>query len=139
MNPTATADHTHAEAAAIAGSSALAAILLVEDEALVREVTAEVLQSAGYWVLKAGNAVEARSLFRGFQRQVQLLITDLVMPGQDGRLLAHELSAIRPGLKTLLTSGYPEARHGTPEPGWHYLPKPFSVDSLLGKVREMLS
>lgn len=80
-------------------------ILLVEDEDFVREVTCEVLQSSGYRVLKARNAVEATVTFRRHRQEVGLLITDVVMPGQNGRDLARELSSVCPGLKTLFVSG----------------------------------
>jgi DNA-binding NtrC family response regulator len=82
-----------------------AVILLVEDEGFVREVTGAVLESAGYRVLKAANAAEARFVFHS-EKEVQLLLTDVVMPGQNGYELAKGLQHIRPELKTLFTSGY---------------------------------
>ncbi|MBZ5597503.1 MAG: response regulator [Acidobacteriia bacterium] len=112
-------------------------ILLVEDEDFVREVTCEVLQSAGYRVLKARNAVEAAVAFRGHREQVRLLITDVVMPGQNGRDLARELRSVCPGLKILFVSGYPDnviARDAGEERASFYLPKPFSAQSLVHAV-----
>jgi two-component system cell cycle sensor histidine kinase/response regulator CckA len=116
-------------------------ILLVEDEAMVRKVTCEVLQSAGYRVLKARNSAEAMRSFRQHGEEVSLLLTDLVMPGRNGHELAQQLRAMCPGLRTILTSGYPEPPvpgGGPHEAGVFYLPKPFAVQSLLAKVREAL-
>ena len=116
-------------------------ILLVEDEDFVREVTCEVLVSAGYRVAKARNAAEAVRAFHRCGGQVQLLLTDVVLPGRNGRDLARRLKVVQPDLKTIFISGYPEnevTKHGLQEPGVFYLPKPFSVDSLMGKIRQVL-
>lgn len=113
-------------------------ILLVEDQDFVREVTSQVLRSAGFVVLKAQNAAEASRLFHQHRGQIQLLLTDLVMPGKSGRELAHELKALSPDLKTVLTSGYPEAP-GSGDDGFCYLPKPFSMASLLQNIRQVLA
>jgi CheY-like chemotaxis protein len=80
-------------------------ILLVEDEPLVRKVTCEVLQSAGYRVLKAKNSAEAIRIFSQHREEIDLLLTDVVMPGRSGRELAHELRAVCSDLKTIFTSG----------------------------------
>jgi CheY-like chemotaxis protein len=117
-------------------------ILLVEDEDFVREVTCEVLQSAGYRVLKAREATEATTMFRRHACDVQLLITDVVMPGQNGRDLARELSSACPGLPTLFVSGYPEGGRGKDsdqERAIFYLPKPFSAKSLIQAVGSILN
>ncbi len=119
-----------------------ATILLVEDESFVREVTCEILRSAGYRVLKAGNAREAMQAFQCHGEEVQLLLTDVVMPGQNGRDLARDMRAICPGLRTLFISGYAEnavTRHWSRERGGFYLPKPFSVQSLMRKVSQALN
>jgi two-component system, cell cycle sensor histidine kinase and response regulator CckA len=116
-------------------------ILLVEDEAFVRNVTSEVLRSFGYSVISACNAEEAMFAFRKHQASIGLVLTDVVMPGSNGRRLAHELKNISPHLEVIVTSGYPEAF--TPEDqaaarSIHYLPKPYSVLSLMQKVGEVL-
>jgi PleD family two-component response regulator len=80
-------------------------ILLVEDEGFVREVTCKVLESAGYKVLSTCNAAEAKRKFRGCAQGVELLLTDVVLPGRDGLALAKDLRAIRPALKTIFMSG----------------------------------
>jgi len=116
-------------------------ILLVEDETLLREVTCEILESAGYRVLKTRNAEEALSTFRPYKAIIKLLLTDVVLPGKNGRDLANDLHAVCPNLRTIFISGYPEnavTRHGIQEDGMFYLPKPFSLQSLTRKVRQVL-
>jgi CheY-like chemotaxis protein len=116
-------------------------ILVVEDEDFVRQVTCEVLEFEGYRVLKARSAAEAAHLFHLCGGKVQLLLTDVVLPGRNGCHLARDLVAFCPALKTLFVSGYPEnevARHGLPEKGAPYLPKPFSVAALTRMVRHVL-
>jgi CheY-like chemotaxis protein len=82
-------------------------ILLVEDESFLREVTCEILESAGYRVLKARTATEAISVFDECRTIVRLLLTDVVLPGQNGRDLATDLRNVSPKLKIIFTSGYP--------------------------------
>jgi DNA-binding response OmpR family regulator len=116
-------------------------ILLVEDETFLREVTCEILEATGYRVLKTRNAVEAISAFRQYKAIVRLLLTDVVLPGQNGRDLANDLRSIRPDLRIIFISGYPEnvvTRHGIQEDGMFYLPKPFSLQSLTRRVRQVL-
>jgi len=118
------------------------AILVVEDEDFVREVTCEVLLSAGYLVLRARTAAEAVRLFPRNGETLQLLLTDVVLPGRSGHLLAQDLRAISPGLKIIFISGYPEneiTKLGLHAPGMSYLPKPFSVEMLLKKIRAALA
>jgi CheY-like chemotaxis protein len=119
-----------------------ATILLVEDESFLREVACEILESAGYRVLKARNATEAITAFHQYKAIVKLLLTDVVLPGQNGRDLAHQLRLVRPDLKTIFISGYPEnvvTRSGLSEDGMFYLPKPFSLQSLTRKVSQVLA
>ena len=116
-------------------------VLLVEDETFVREVACEVLSRAGYRVLKAGNATEALQVFREHAGAVQLLLTDVVLPDRNGCDLALELSTLCGEVKSIFVSGYPEnliTRRGLRQPGWFYLPKPFSVSSLMQKINEAL-
>jgi DNA-binding NtrC family response regulator len=115
-------------------------ILLVEDEAFVREVAGQILCRAGYCVLKARNAAEAVRAFRCHANNLELLLTDIVLPDCNGSDLALELTTQGHKVKAILISGYPEnsvTRKGL-RPGWSYLPKPFSANSLLQKVREVL-
>jgi two-component system, cell cycle sensor histidine kinase and response regulator CckA len=116
-------------------------ILVVEDEAFVREVLGEILRSAGYRVLVARNAAEARIMFHHEREGIQLLLTDVVLPDRNGCDLASEFAPLRRGLKTMFISGYPEnavTRKGSQHSEWLYLPKPFSGTSLIQKVAEAL-
>ena len=116
-------------------------ILLVEDEKFVCEVANEILWSAGYRPLPARCAEEARRLFYEHE-DVHLLVTDVVLPDDNGAHLADELGSRRPGLKTIFISGYPEnavARAGAQEHDFrYYLPKPFSSESLITKTKQVL-
>jgi two-component system, cell cycle sensor histidine kinase and response regulator CckA len=122
-------------------TSRIPTILLVEDEAFVREVAGEILGSAGYRVLQARNATEALRAFREHGDEVQLLLIDIVLPDRNGCDLAIELVTVCASVKAIFISGYPEnsiTRNGLQHPGWSYLPKPFSAESLLGKVKDVL-
>ena len=113
-------------------------ILLVEDEASVRAVTGQLLARNGYTVVEAADGPSALALDIP---KLDLLLTDVVMPGMSGRELANQLTARRPGLRVLYMSGYTDdavVRHGMLEPGLSYLEKPFRPDALLRKVRETL-
>jgi CheY-like chemotaxis protein len=125
-----------------ASSPRVPTILLVEDEAFVRKVACEILRSAGYRVLPAPNAAEAIQAFRCHPDEVQLLLTDVVLPDRNGSDLALELVTVRSSVKTIFISGYPVnaiTRKGLQHPGWFYLPKPFSAASLLRKIEEVLN
>ncbi len=116
-------------------------ILLVEDEVQVRRLTTRILVSSGYRVLQASTAEEALSLLEGHNDPVDLLLTDVVLPKMNGRVLAERIRADRPGLRILLTSGYSDDVILQTRPMDHHLallPKPFSRESLLKKVRDTL-
>jgi PAS domain S-box-containing protein len=134
-----------AETAAVAPASAPAAgtetILLVEDEAVVRQLVAEILETTGYTVLQAGDGPSALELLRRHAEPVELLVTDVVMPGMSGPEGAKAVTAMRPGMHVLYTSGYTDqaiGHHGVLEPGIAFLQKPFSADDLTTKVRGLL-
>jgi CheY-like chemotaxis protein len=114
-------------------------ILLVEDEAFVRKVTAEVLESAGYRLVVAAGAGEALA-YRGRLAPPDLLLVDVIMPGMSGRELAVELTSFYPSARVLLMSGYAEqlTDHELHSCGAEYLAKPFSIRTLLGRVRAVL-
>jgi two-component system, cell cycle sensor histidine kinase and response regulator CckA len=116
-------------------------ILLVEDDALVRELARRALAGHGFRVLACGSGAEALSLAAQHQGPLDLLLTDVVMPGMNGRDLAVRLAATRPGLRTLFTSGYTDhgiVHQGLLEPGLHFLPKPYTPQTLAEKVRAVL-
>jgi CheY-like chemotaxis protein len=114
-------------------------ILLVEDEAFVRKVTAEVLESAGYRLVIAGDAGEALA-YRGRLAPPDLLLADVIMPGMSGRELAFEFTSCDPSTRVLLMSGYASqlADREPPSCVREYLAKPFSIRTLLSRVREVL-
>ncbi len=117
-------------------------ILLVEDERLVREVAGEILRSAGYKVWKAATAAEALHLFEQHHAEIELLITDVVLPDERGPQLAMKLQATGKWVRTILISGYPERviiKGTREEVPFFYLPKPFSAKTLLQKVRQVVS
>ncbi|HEX3000138.1 MAG TPA: ATP-binding protein, partial [Armatimonadota bacterium] len=116
-------------------------ILLVEDEDAVRESVRELLDANGYHVLDASNGDAALALCGERQEPIHLLLTDVVMPGMSGNVLAERLRRMRPGIKTLFMSGYTEdaiVHHGVLLDGVSFLQKPFSPRTLASKVREVL-
>jgi len=120
-------------------SSCVKTILVVEDESFVREVTQEVLESAGYRVLIAQNAAEATEIYRERGTEVDLLLTDVILPGETGKQLASKLRWAQPRLRVLFVTGYAEQmgiRRGANE---DCLAKPFSADALLERVQRMLA
>jgi PAS domain S-box-containing protein len=116
-------------------------VLLVEDEAAVLRLSKAVLERFGYRVLTATTPAEAIEVFGARGGQVQLLVTDVVMPEMNGRELATRLRATRPDLKTLFVSGYSAsalAPRGVLDPGVHFLQKPFTIEGFATSVREAL-
>jgi hypothetical protein len=116
-------------------------VLVVEDEEPVRTLTRRVLSAKGYTVLTAASGGEALALVDGRTSVIDALVTDVVMPGMGGRLLAERLRTQCPGLKVLFVSGYTEddiKQHGTLDPGTPFLAKPFTPDALLRKIRDVL-
>jgi two-component system cell cycle sensor histidine kinase/response regulator CckA len=116
-------------------------ILLVEDEDPVRELTCRMLESQGYTVLEAGHPDQALLASEQHTGDIDLLVSDVVMPGMGGPALAEQLLLSRPQLKVLYVSGYTDdaiIRHGVLEHGIPFLQKPFAPDELAHKVREAL-
>jgi len=117
-------------------------ILLVEDEPSLRSLAAEILRNQGYEVIEASGGDEALRLSeQGATSKIDLLLTDVIMPGMGGEVLAERLKAARPGIKVLFVSGHPDdaiARDGVIEPEVAFLQKPFTPVALARKVREVL-
>jgi len=116
-------------------------ILLVEDADALRKLTYMLLEQHGYRVLTAANGAEALLMAQQKPERINLLLTDVIMPGLNGRALAERLATIQPELKVLYMSGYTDdaiVNHGVLESGTFLLHKPFSEESLIRKVREVL-
>ena len=117
-------------------------VLLVEDEDMVRSLTQRVLEGKGYRVFAAPCPADALELHARVPGRVDLLLTDVVMPGMGGRELSEKLREMQPGLRVLFMSGYTAdeiLRQGIHEEQVHFIQKPFLPDGLLRKVREVLS
>jgi CheY-like chemotaxis protein len=116
-------------------------VLLVEDEEMVRRMTREVLEGAGYRVLEASSGFEALRVSAGHAGRLDLIVTDVVMPGMSGRELAERLAPSRPGMKVLYMSGHTDDaifHHGVTQAGTGFLQKPFTPDALERRVRALL-
>jgi CheY-like chemotaxis protein len=116
-------------------------VLVAEDEELLRRLVTRLLSILGYKVLAAANGGEALLTCQNYTKPIDLLVTDVVMPGMSGRELAKKLTQVRPGLKVLYTSGYTDnaiVHHGVLDPGTAFIQKPFSASALAVKVREVL-
>ncbi len=116
-------------------------VLVVEDEEEVRRLAVRILRGQGYKVLEASQGDDALRLCEEHNRPIQLMVTDVVMPGMDGRELTNRLMLLHPETKVLYMSGYTDntiVHHGVLEEGINYIQKPFTVDALAGKVREVL-
>jgi CheY-like chemotaxis protein len=135
-------DATVAETGISAGDHGDESILIVEDDALVREYVVTQVSRFGYHTLAAGNAAEALAIIDGPER-IDLLFTDVIIPGgMNGRQLATEALKRRSGLKVLYTSGYTEnaiVHHGRLDPGVLLLPKPYLSSDLARMIRTALA
>jgi CheY-like chemotaxis protein len=113
-------------------------ILLAEDEEQVRRLMTRALEEQGYVVLTAPDGERAAEIAARHEGRIELLVSDVVMPGLSGRELADWLQTRRPELRVLFVSGYAREPDTQLDPSEAYLPKPFSTDVLLHKVREVL-
>jgi len=116
-------------------------ILLAEDDDSARKLIRSVLQDYGYRVLEAQDGEEALRLFEQHEGPIHLLLTDVVMPGMNGRELAESLQPLQPKMKVLYMSGYTDnavVQHGVLEPGMSFIQKPFTPKDLASEVRKVL-
>ena len=116
-------------------------VLLVEDEAAILNMTVRMLERLGYTVLATGKPGEAVRIAEEHTGGIHLLMTDVVMPGMNGRDLAHTLLPLNPNMKCLFMSGYTAnviAHHGVLDEGVNFIQKPFSRQALAAKIREAL-
>jgi CheY-like chemotaxis protein len=117
-------------------------IMVVEDEQMVRALASTILERQGYHVVACASGAEALALMKSLERQpVDLLLTDLVMPGMSGRELAERVVSQRPNVRVLYTSGYTEdvvIHRGIADDDMQFLAKPYSVQELSRRVREVL-
>ncbi len=120
-----------------------ATILIVEDEASVREIAASILRDYGYHVLEAADGDEALRIFGAHATEIDLLLSDVVLPGKlRGRDVAERITAMRPQIKVLFMSGYTEnsiVHHGRLDDGVKLIGKPFKREQLAAKVAELIS
>jgi PAS domain S-box-containing protein len=116
-------------------------VLVVEDEEMVRQFAVKILSRLGYKVLHAPNGQTALQLAKGFKDRIDLLMTDVVMPGMNGRQLAEKLIILHPETTMLFTSGYTEniiVHQGVVEESLNFIGKPYSPQSIAKKIREVL-
>jgi two-component system cell cycle sensor histidine kinase/response regulator CckA len=116
-------------------------ILLVEDDPQLRQLSSSVLAHCGYKMLVASSPEEGIEICRSNHRDIRLLVTDVVMPGMNGRQLAEQIQQVSPNVKVLYISGYTSnaiVHYGVLDPGLSFLPKPFTLSALVAKVREVL-
>jgi len=118
----------------------VATLLLVEDEPALRSLVVTMLEEQGYLVLQAGNGLDAIAVAERHLGQIDLLLTDVVMPRLSGPELAQQLSVLRPGLEVLFMSGYNDSRlvnRGVAKSNTNLLVKPFTPDQLVRRVAEL--
>lgn len=135
------ADSSPSPAAAPVNTRGTETILLVEDADPLRKLAELFLKESGYHILSAPDGQQALQTARQHAGPIDLLLTDVVMPGMNGRVLGERLASSQPKMKVLYMSGYTDsfiAGHGVLEPGTHLLHKPFTQETLTRKVREML-
>jgi len=122
-------------------SVAAETILVVEDEPAILAMVTRMLKRQGYTVLAAQSPFEAIRIVTDYSGEIHLLLTDVILPEMNGRELSKQLCGHRPRLLSLFMSGYTAdiiARHGVLEPNVSFIQKPFSVEEILTKVREVL-
>jgi PAS domain S-box-containing protein len=116
-------------------------LLLAEDEAQVRQIAHQILETLGYVVLTAENGEQALAIAKEYEHEIHLMVTDVVMPVMGGRELVENLAKLRPETAVIYMSGYTDdaiVRHGLMDEGLSFIQKPFTADALARKVRSVL-
>jgi CheY-like chemotaxis protein len=116
-------------------------VLLVEDEEALRGMIRETLEDAGYRILEAATPAQALAIAESHQGDINMMLTDVVMPGMSGPDLAERIKPLRPGAAVVYMSGYTDdaiGQHGLLDAGTHFVQKPFTSQDLLIKCREVL-
>ena len=119
-----------------------ATVLIVEDDPAIREISAKILKRFGYTVLSAEGGDEARQICECHDGTIHVLLSDVVMPGMNGPMVAAMLTRMRPGLKVVFMSGYGTndiARHGVMAHEVPFLQKPFTPERLANTISEVLA
>ena len=117
-------------------------VFVVEDEDIVRRVTTRILRREGYKIIEASSGGQALDIISDQNQKIDLLLTDVIMPGISGKVLADELKKLIPSLRVLYMSGYSGnaiAHHGVLSPDVELIEKPFTAEQLLGKVQKALT
>jgi CheY-like chemotaxis protein len=135
------ADNDEPQAEAEARSEQGETVLVVDDEPTVRMLVTDVLEELGYATIEAGDSVEGLKVLRS-EARIDLLVTDVGLPGgMNGRQMADAARQTRPDLKVLFITGYAENAvlgHGQLGPGMHVVTKPFNLDALTARIRELI-
>ncbi len=134
-------EYTDEKTAEGPAASGVGQVLLVEDDEMVRKMTTVMLRQIGYTVLDAPSPQQALSICENKSLSIDLLVTDVVMPGMSGTELKDRIKKIRPDIKVLFMSGYTSnviVHRGLLEEGVHFIQKPFSINDLARKAREAM-
>ena len=116
-------------------------ILLIEDDDAVRRIVINMLEDSGYTILETSDGKDALRIFREDEGSISLVLSDVVMPGMNGRELVDQIEVLAPGIAVLFMSGYTDnaiQHHGVLEPGTAFIEKPFTKISLMQKIRDLL-
>jgi len=113
-------------------------ILVVEDDPAILKMVRLILEEAGFGVLSAGSADQARLVAEGFPRPIHLLLSDVMMPDVSGPELASALKQNRPEMRVMLMSGFADGAMLVLNHGWHFIAKPFLATALLARVNDVL-
>jgi signal transduction histidine kinase/ActR/RegA family two-component response regulator len=126
---------------ALSGAVATETILLVEDEEMVRKLTSDILRENGYQVLAASNGEEAIQICNEHEGEIDLMLTDVVMPAMNGKRLSEIVRPIQENMRVVYMSGYTDdaiVHHGVLDPGTNFIEKPFTADTLTSTIQEVL-